>query len=98
MVCSVSQPGVHEAVASLLRALGLDAAAGSTLSQQLAAVKQALSEQVLPTLKEQRRQRQEQQSVDGNGAASVQPASFPLGFSTGGECFSACKPGWACEC
>ena len=88
LACTVDRPGVHEAVACLLRTLGLDPVAGSTLSQQLAAAKQALSEQVLPVLKDSQRQRQEQQSSDGNGAAVVQPASFPLGFSTGGEPFT----------
>ena len=92
-MCLVHQPGVCEAVASLLRTLGLDSVAGSTLPQQLAAVKQALSEQVLPTLKDSQRRRQEQQSSNGGGEAVMQPASLgPLGFSTGGEPSTPCKP------
>jgi hypothetical protein len=85
---------VREAVAALLHALGLEPnQAGSPLSQQLAAAKRALSEQVLPALKDAQQQQQRQGQgmhnektgdAAADGGALLDLAQFPLGFSTGG--------------
>ena len=49
--CAGGQQGLHEAVESLLHTLGMEPdQAGAALSQQLAAAKQALSEQVICSL------------------------------------------------
>ena len=89
---AVGQPDVREAVGALLRMLSLEPdEAGAPLSQQLASAKRALSEQVLPALKDAQQQRQGQQEPEqnaghaaANGGAVLDLAQFPLGFSTGG--------------
>lgn len=99
---AVGQPDVREAVRTLLRALGLEPdQAGAQPSQQLAAVKRALSEQVLPALKDVQQQRQGQQEhkqgtgdAAANGSSVLDLAQFPLGFSTGGTHASAVRVCW----